>query len=57
MSPALTTIKQDAAGIGSVAADKLLHLIENPKTTLIQRFVMSGQLIEGETVADINEQI
>lgn len=54
MSPRLTTIKQDTAKIGSVAAEKLIHLIENPRTTLIQRFVMNGELIAGESVADIN---
>ena len=47
-------IKQDTAKIGSVAAEKLIHLIENPRTTLIQRFVMNGELIAGESVADIN---
>ena len=57
MSPKLTTIKQDTARIGSVAAEKLIHLIENPRTTLIQRFVMNGELIEGESVADINDQL
>lgn len=54
MSPKLTTIKQDTENIGSVAAEKLIHLIENPKTTLIQRFVMNGQLVPGESLADIN---
>ena len=54
MSPRLTTLRQDTAKIGSVAAEKLIHLIENPRTTLIQRFVMNGELVAGESVADIN---
>jgi LacI family transcriptional regulator/LacI family purine nucleotide synthesis repressor len=54
MDPKLTTLKQDTDQIGRVAAEKLVRLIENPKTTLIQRMVIDGMLIEGETVADIN---
>ena len=54
MSPRLTTLRQDTVKIGSVAAEKLIHLIENPRTTLIQRFVMNGELVAGESVADIN---
>ena len=54
ISPKLTTLKQDTEKIGKVAAEKLIHLIENPKTTLIQRMVINGSLIEGDSVADIN---
>ena len=54
ISPRLTTIKQDTESIGRVAAEKLIHLIENPKTTLIQRMLINGTLIEGDSVADIN---
>lgn len=49
-----TTLKQDTERIGKVAAEKLIHLIENPKTTLIQRMVIDGQLLEGGSVKDIN---
>ncbi|MBR4719732.1 MAG: LacI family DNA-binding transcriptional regulator, partial [Lachnospiraceae bacterium] len=50
----LTTLEQDTEQIGRIAAEKLIHLIENPKTTLIQRMVIDGRLIEGESVADIS---
>ncbi len=54
LEPKLTTLKQDTERIGRVAAEKLIHLIENPKTTLIQRMVIDGKLLEGGSVADIN---
>ena len=54
LDPKLTTLKQDTEKIGKVAAEKLIHLIENPKTTLIQRMVIDGQLLEGGSVKDIN---
>lgn len=53
ISPKLTTLKQNTEEIGKVSAGKLIHLIENPKTTLIQRLVIDGMLLEGESVADI----
>ncbi len=56
LEPKLTTLKQDTERIGRVAAEKLIHLIENPKTTLIQRMVIDGQLLEGGSVADLNLQ-
>ncbi|MCR5419390.1 MAG: LacI family transcriptional regulator [Lachnospiraceae bacterium] len=56
LSPKLTTLKQDTEKIGNEAAEKLIHLIENPKTTLIQRIVIDGKLIEGESVAQINNK-
>ncbi len=54
LDPKLTTLKQDTERIGRVAAEKLIHLIENPKTTLIQRMVIDGELLEGGSVADLN---
>ena len=38
LEPKLTTLCQDTAAIGRIAAEKLIDLIENPKTTLIDRF-------------------
>ena len=54
LEPKLTTLKQDTERIGRVAAENLIHLIENPKTTLIQRMVIDGRLLEGGSVADLN---
>ncbi|MCR5508794.1 MAG: LacI family transcriptional regulator [Lachnospiraceae bacterium] len=52
ISPRLTTLRQDTDSIGRVAAEKLIHLIENPKTTLIQRMVIDGTLEEGGSVGE-----
>jgi len=55
MQPKLTTIRQDTSSIGREAADRLVSLIERPRTTLKERVVINGILIEGESVADIND--
>ena len=49
----LTTYSQNAQLLGSVAAERLISLIEHPKTTLIDRILVSGTLLEGRTVRDI----
>lgn len=50
LDPQLTTIGQDAEQIGCVAARELIRLIERPKTTIIDRIVIQGHLIEGKSV-------
>lgn len=50
IEPRLTTINQDTATIGRTAAEKLVDLIEKPKSTLIESIIISGELAEGETV-------
>ena len=54
LSPKLTTVWQDTTTIGRYAAEKLISLIENPKTTLIEHIIVPGRVVPGETVADIN---
>ncbi|MDE5824271.1 MAG: LacI family transcriptional regulator [Lachnospiraceae bacterium] len=53
LEPQLTTYRQDTVGIGSLAAEKLISLIENPKATPISQYVMNGELITGGSVASI----
>lgn len=53
LEPQLTTYRQDTVGIGSLAAKKLISLIENPRATPISQYVMSGELIVGGSVAKI----
>ncbi|MBP5669128.1 MAG: hypothetical protein J6X14_02340 [Lachnospiraceae bacterium] len=36
------------------AAKNLVDLIERPKTTLVQRVVVKGRLLEGETLKKLN---
>lgn len=49
----LTTIKQDAVGIGREAAKMLLREIEKPNKCSIRQALLPGTLLEGNTVADI----
>ena len=49
----LTTYSQNAEKLGSTAAERLISLIEHPKTTLIDRIMVQGELLEGATVKDI----
>lgn len=54
LTPQLTTYQQDTAILGKTAAAKLINLIENPKTTLIDRIIIPGRILPGETVRDVN---
>lgn len=49
----LTTYSQNTAALGKTAAAQLISLIERPKTTLIDRILISGSLLEGTTVREI----
>ena len=55
VDPPITTIWQDTNKIGSLAAQKLISLIEQPKTTLTEHILVSGKLREGGSIADINK--
>mgnify|MGYP003293543949 CR=1 FL=1 len=49
----LTTYSQNVEQIGKIAAEQLISLIEHPKTTLIDRIMVSGGLLEGTSVREI----
>ena len=51
----LTTYSQNAAALGRTAADRLIRLIEEPKTTETEQIMISGSLLEGNSVQDINQ--
>lgn len=53
LEPRLTTYRQDTVGIGCMAAEKLVSLIENPKATPISQYTISGELVRGSSVARI----
>lgn len=53
ISPRLTTVVQDTEEIGSLAATKLIDLINNPKGTLIEHITVEGELDEGESILNI----
>ena len=56
LSPKLTTIRQDTDQIGREAASRLIRIIEQPKTTLVERVVVEGILLPGESVGRINKE-
>ena len=53
LSPKLTTIRQDTDKIGREAADRLISIIKKPKTALVERAVVEGILLKGESVGRI----
>lgn len=54
IEPTLTTLRQDTAELGRQVGEKLISLIEYPKTTLIETIVVEGNVFEGNSVAEIN---
>lgn len=54
IEPRLTTIIQDTRQIGKSAAEKLISLIEKPRTTVIDQVVIDAKLCPGETIKKIN---
>ena len=50
MSPKITTLQQDTDRLGKEAAKKLIELIERPKTALLDRILVPGMLLPGESV-------
>lgn len=51
--PKVTTIQQDTNRIGREAASRLIGIIENPKTALMERVIVEGVLLKGQTVGRI----
>ncbi len=53
ISPRLTTWKQNTRELGRLAAASLVELIERPKTAIIDRHIVHGSLLEGESVLQL----
>ena len=53
MSPKITTLHQDTETLGKEAAKKLIALIEHPKTALLDRILVPGELMPGESVSQL----
>lgn len=49
--PKLTTVIQDTRSLGGKAAEKLISLIEKPKTTLSEQIIVEGKVFKGGSVA------
>lgn len=50
MEPQLTTLRQDTEQLGRLATEKLIELIEKPKTTLKEHIVVDGFVSIGKSV-------
>jgi len=55
MSPRLTTWEQNTAELGRLAARQLIERIERPKTTPPEHIVVAGRLLEGDSVARLEQ--
>ena len=53
LEPKLTTICQDTEAIGRIAAERLIDLIENSRTALVDKFTVEGTLFTGGSVKTI----
>ena len=51
VQPRITTIRQNTSEIGREAARRLIGNIENPRTSLVERVVIDGVLLKGQSVA------
>jgi len=54
LEPKLTTIRQDTETIGRSAAEKLIAMIENPKASIIERVVVEGRILIGNSVKKLD---
>ena len=54
--PRICTICQNSDAIGREAAKRLIRLIEHPKTSLIERVVIEGALLPGDSVAKLTSK-
>lgn len=55
IEPTLTTLAQNTKELGQKMGEKLISLIEHPKTTLVERIFVEGHVYEGNSVADMDE--
>lgn len=53
--PPITTLQQDTDRMGREAASRLIELIERPKTTLKEKYVIEGSVLAGKSVKEIHE--
>ncbi|MCR5301007.1 MAG: LacI family transcriptional regulator [Lachnospiraceae bacterium] len=52
--PRLTTYEQNSEEIGRIAAKSLIRLIRDQKSTLIEKILVPGRIIEGASVRKLN---
>lgn len=52
--PPITTLQQDSDRMGREAASHLIELIERPKTTLKEKYVIEGSVLMGKSVKNLH---
>ncbi len=52
--PVITTWRQNTDGLGTVATARLIEQIEHPRTAILDRVIVTGQLQEGGSVKQID---
>lgn len=50
LEPRMVTIEQDTGRIGDLAAQKIVQLIERPRSAIAERIVVEGKLLRGDSV-------
>lgn len=56
IEPTLTTLRQDTEELGRLVGEKLVSLIEYPKTTLVETLVVEGHVFEGNSVKECEKR-
>lgn len=49
----LTTYSQNTPELGRIAAERLISLVQKPKTTRVERILVKGELLEGTSVRGV----
>ncbi|MCM1268295.1 MAG: LacI family transcriptional regulator [Bacteroidales bacterium] len=57
IEPTLTTLWQDTEKLGCRVGEKLISLIEHPKTTLVETIVVEGRVFAGNSVVEIHDTV
>ncbi len=57
LSPVLTTWRQNTGGLGRTAAARLIEQIERPKTAILDREIITGELQEGASVLRLEPEM
>ncbi len=55
LEPKITTLQQDTRTLGKKAAERLINAVEKPKTALIERIVVEGKVLPGDSVKNLNK--
>ena len=53
LDPRLTTLAQNSEGMGRIAAERLIGLVEKPKSAFVEMVVVEGEVFKGQSVGKI----